>query len=277
MPVTIEGSLFVADGSTTVSFGDTPAQILTIDAPNAITAVLPPGTPGSAVDVIVECSNGTGILADGFFYESLSVIDIAPVAGNILGGTVVTIGIDLPTTVEDTTVTFGEQPATILRIDADSIDVASPGVIESTGSPVDVFVSNSNGSGTLRSAYEYTPVLRATVLGNVLAGALEVDWVTDPAAAPGQVAWLWLGSPSEPLPPAGVSAVGIAGRLHQVPLLFVFTGFPTAFAPVTLGFGPLPLAIADVPLHLQSMVTGEGLAKGSFTNVVHFTIPATAP
>ena len=48
-----------------------------------------------------------------------------------------------------------------------------------------------------------------------------------------------------------------------------------ALGALTLPFGPLSPALADIPFFLQAFVSGEGDVNGSFTNPVQFVIPSS--
>jgi len=272
--VTIDGDYFVDLGSTTVTFGGILASIVSIDAPNTIVVHSPPGAGSSTVDVTVSGSNGAGSLTGAFTYNALTLMSIAPIAGNLQGGNTVTLTVDVPTSAADTTVTIGGKQATVTGVVGGKVSVVVPAVSDAPGAAVDVSITNSNGTATLGSAYTYTPVELASITGNVVAGSLNLDWTTDPAAAASQTVWLWLGDTTFQLPPSGQQFAGYSGTLHQVPLVFILTGLPVQFAPLTLGFGPLPPNVIGVPLPFQSLITGEGGPKGSFSNVVTLTIGA---
>lgn len=83
--------------------------------------------------------------------------------------------------------------------------------------------------------------------------------------------YLWVGDPLQP--PISATLGGYAGVLHHVPFLFILSAFPENPRPLVLNYGPLTPSIAGVPLPFQALVTGEGGAKGSFSNVRMVTIP----
>ncbi len=68
-PVVITGSGFAAGA--TVDFGDVPAASVTVDSPEAITAIAPPGTGGELVEIGVTGAEGTStaVPRDQFAYD----------------------------------------------------------------------------------------------------------------------------------------------------------------------------------------------------------------
>jgi hypothetical protein len=271
-PVTISGSYFVDDGSTVVTFGGTPANIVSITEPGTIVVDVPPGTRGTSVDVTVTSTNGTDTLVGGWTYELLSILAVDVAGGNLTGGSLVTLDVNHPTTLGDTTATLDGSPVTVTAVTATSVQIQTPAVAEATGLALDITITNSNGSDTAVGAFTYTPALYASVVGTAAAGGtLTIDWLADPAVGPGQLVFVWLGDPLAP--PLSLSLPGYAGRLRELPFLFLLSGVNENSAPVDLVFGPVDPVIAGLPLDLQGLVTGEGAASGSFTNVATFVIP----
>ena len=73
----------------------------------------------------------------------------------------------------------------------------------------------------------------------------------------------------------GAPLFGYSGLIHEIPLLYLLTGFPAELGPVSFPFGPLDPAFADIPFDMQALVSGEGAVNGSFTNPVQFVIPGS--
>ncbi len=94
------------------------------------------------------------------------VTSVVPTRGSQAGGEFVHITGSRFTTVEDTTVTFGGVPATVLSVTPDRITARTPA---GTGT-VDVRVANGGGAVDLPSAYTYVTPLIAARLGNVNTG-----------------------------------------------------------------------------------------------------------
>ncbi|MHC4844843.1 MAG: IPT/TIG domain-containing protein, partial [Planctomycetota bacterium] len=152
----ITGGLFIDDGSTVVTIGGNVASINSITPPSEIEITLPAGTPGATVDVTVTSNNGPGTLVGGFTYDDLSVTASAPAAGNITGGTTLTVDVTPTTTVGDTTATVGGLPATVTAVTPTTVDILTPAIPEGDASLKDIVITNSNGSGTLCEAFTYT-------------------------------------------------------------------------------------------------------------------------
>ena len=74
----------------------------------------------------------------------------------------------------------------------------------------------------------------------------------------------------------GPEPLGTAGGiLHALPLLFVFLGLPEPQQPqlLHLHVPPIESIFGGLKLNLQSLVSGEGGLKGSFTNYVEIELP----
>lgn len=159
--VRITGSRFV--GVSAVTFGSRPAQSFRVESPTAITAVSPPGDPGT-VDVSVALRRGTGSSpgsAARFTYLARpAVTSIEPDVGPTGGGTAVTIrgsGFD-----DVTAVRFGSTPAASFRVDspAQIRAVTPPGSVGT----VDVTVTAATGTSPPLSAGRFTYVVPADVI-----------------------------------------------------------------------------------------------------------------
>jgi len=268
--VTLNGSNFINDGSTVVTFGGTPAAVISV-TPTTVTVDPPAGTRGTSVNVVLTCTNGTDTLVNGWTYELLSILSVDKAAKNLLGGSTITLTMNWPTTLPDTAVTLGGSPVAVTAVTASTVSFTAPGVAEPTGAGLDITVTNSNGSDTETAAFFYSPALITAVTGNTTTGGtVSFDWKADVDAA-GQLVYLWVGDPLAP--PISATLGGYAGVLHHVPYLFILSGFPENPHPIVLNYGPLTPSIAGFPLPFQALVTGEGGAKGSFSNVRMVVIP----
>ncbi|HZL98734.1 MAG TPA: IPT/TIG domain-containing protein, partial [Planctomycetota bacterium] len=268
--VTLTGTNFINDGSTVVTFGGTPAAVISV-TPTQVVVDPPAGTRGTSVNVVLTCTNGTDTVVNGWTYELLSILAVDKPAKNLLGGSTITLTVNFPTTLPDTSVTLGGSPMTVTAVTATTVSFTAPGVPEPTGTALDIAVTNSNGSDTELGAFHYSPALITAGTGNTAAGGtVSFDWKADVDAA-GQLVYLWVGDPLQP--PIAATLADYAGVLHHVPYLFILSGFPENPHPLVLNYGPLPAAIAGVPLPFQALVTGEGGPKGSFSNVRNVIIP----
>jgi hypothetical protein len=162
--VSITGTNFQADGA-----GDAFVVVDGFLAPTAtvvdgstVTFELPAGVQeGDSVDVTVFNGNGQATLEDAFRYnERPRVISIDPPRGRGTGGNVVTIigrGFE-ELEAGDPTVTIDGVAATSVTVVDDTTITATTG--DNTTSlpfaPLDVVVSNANGSNTLEASYQVT-------------------------------------------------------------------------------------------------------------------------
>ena len=149
-------------GLNTVTFGGVAAAAVSVIDDTQLSCQVPPGTPGSQVDVGVSNANGSGKLVLGFRYHSLPVLSgVSPAAGSALGGATVQLSgagfqADAPGT---NLVTFGGMPASNVTVLSNTLltCVAPAGT---GGTTVDVRVSNANGSTEAKSfAYHVLPTL----------------------------------------------------------------------------------------------------------------------
>jgi hypothetical protein len=194
--VSITGRAFT--GATAVKFGSTPATSFTVNSDSSITAISPPGTSGSRVDIKVTNPGGTSavVSADQFTYGP-QVTGVSPSTGATVGGTSVTIsGYGFTGA---SVVSFGSTPITTFTINGDgSITVSSPP--ESIG-VVDVTVTTPQGTSPTSAADHFSyfaPVpgvsgvspssgsvgggQTVTIAGNNLSGATAVMFGTTAAA-----------------------------------------------------------------------------------------------
>jgi hypothetical protein len=144
--VTIHGSNL--NGATRVQFGSRDAKSFSQRTPDSLTAVAPPGSPGT-VDVRVTNSSGksAGVPGDHFTYTHGPIVTgVTPSSGPPAGGTAVVIhGQQLDGA---TSVDFGARAATSFKVDGDtSITATSP----AGSGVVDVTVHNALGGSILSS------------------------------------------------------------------------------------------------------------------------------
>lgn len=158
--ITVTGKHFQGTGMPIVVVGDNSATDVTVTSDTQLTFKLPPGAPGSVVDVTVATSSGFGSKAGSFSYNVEPVIiGISPEIGKGVGGTAVTISgvgfqnnnAGMPTlmiagsaatnisVVNDTTVT-----ATTAQASADTKPFT----------PTDVVLTNANGTATLAGGFK---------------------------------------------------------------------------------------------------------------------------
>ena len=155
--VTITGTNL--SGATQVNFGPSLVTTFISDSDSQIVLSGPAGT--GLVDVTVTTGGGTSATssADQFQYHP-TIISITPSSGTAAGGTTVTInGGDLAGA---TAVVFGTSAATIVSDTASRIVVTTPA--EAAG-PVDVRVTNADGTSATSAAVTYTFVAAPTVTG----------------------------------------------------------------------------------------------------------------
>ncbi len=159
--VTLSGRGFIE--GTTVRFGETIADKVTITSGSTLTAVTPPGTAG-AVTVTIETEHGFGGLPDGFTYldteptTGVTVIGVQPTTGDTSGGDEVAITVYGLGLTEDTTVTFDGVEADIVSVSPSALMVLVTTPPHALGS-VDVSVSTAAGSDIANDAFTYADLL----------------------------------------------------------------------------------------------------------------------
>jgi hypothetical protein len=92
--VQITGSGFASGGAgaNTVRFGNNASGIVAVIDDTRISCQVPPGAPGTTVDVVVSNANGTGQLTRGFRYHGLPTLTaLSPTTGGAAGGTTVQV------------------------------------------------------------------------------------------------------------------------------------------------------------------------------------------
>lgn len=171
--VTITGTQFVSGMS--VYFGDASATGVTVDSLTQITCTSPAGGSG-AVDLIVVNPDGNiAVETDGFEYEGMpSVTSVFPGAGDVAGGTAITItgsGFE-----PGASVTIGGSSAAIGAVTSTTISCTSPpGVVGAQT----VRVSNPLGLFDQSATYTYLATADPTITSitptsGSTAGATEV-------------------------------------------------------------------------------------------------------
>ena len=141
-------------GPATVTIGASAAVNVVIVDDGTITCDTPPGAPG-LVPVSVSNANGAGAKADAFTYFELpTVTAVSPGNGSYSGGTPMTVtgsgfAANLPGT---NIVMVGGAPATSVTVVNDVTITCVTPTTTSVG-PVDISVTNDNGTGTLAAAF----------------------------------------------------------------------------------------------------------------------------
>jgi hypothetical protein len=154
--VTLTGTNFT--GAEAVTFGTTPATSFTVNSPDSISAVAPPGTTG-AVGVTVTTPNGTSIAGGKihFTYGTPTITEIKPNIGPTGGGTPVTITGSGFAPGGGTSFKFGAALASSVSCSSSSTCTATTPASSKSG-PVTVVVTagskRSKGSGD--GNYTYT-------------------------------------------------------------------------------------------------------------------------
>ncbi len=156
--VWVEGTGFV-DGME-VRFGAAIAAVLEIEKGMRARVLVPSGAVG-AVDVRVTTQFGTFTLAKGYAYTddqgdgATAILTIAPAAGPLGGGQLVTLAATGLIGKNDTTVLFGGQLAKIQSIDpvTHTLTVKTPK--SQAAGKVDVTLLTSKGTATAKDGYDY--------------------------------------------------------------------------------------------------------------------------
>jgi hypothetical protein len=154
-PIEVRGTGFTAD--TMVLVAGRPASSIEVQNATTVSAVAPPGDPGSA-DVEVINKNGQALLFRAVTYHPAPHLDaLDPAAGPETGGTPVSAGgagfsepLDL---------LFGAAPATDLLVSATKIQSTSP----AGSGQVDVTVAGRVDSDTLAGGFVYLPAATGTL------------------------------------------------------------------------------------------------------------------
>jgi IPT/TIG domain-containing protein/FG-GAP repeat protein/VCBS repeat protein len=164
--VQLTGLGFTGNGATpSVTFGGIPATGVVLVSDTSVMAVVPPGTPGTNVDVVLTNSFGSATFSTFRYHATPSILSVTPGTGRANGGTLVTLGgsgflADAPGVNQ---VRFGGIPATQVTVLSNtSLTCLSP--LGTGGELVNVTLSNENGTATLPSAFVYGQALSISQL-----------------------------------------------------------------------------------------------------------------
>lgn len=170
--VTITGTNYRSAVSVTI--GGNPCGSLTVLSATQVTCVTPSGPPGAA-NVVITNGTNSATLTNGFTYEGAPTLTaVAPAAGPVAGGTLITL---TGTSFKSVTgVTVGGAACTGLTlVNATTVRCNTPA---GTGGVVSVVVTNAFSSATLSNSFTYddTPTLTAVspVAGRLAAGGATV-------------------------------------------------------------------------------------------------------
>lgn len=157
--VTLQGANFLEapSGTTTVSFGATPASAVTVLDDGTLTCRTPPGGASAQVTVTLTNPNGSAVLPDAFRYVSPPLLfGLQPEAGASAGGTLVTLAGQgfLAPGAGATAVTFAGAPASSVQV-LDDTRLVCRSPFGRPDKSVDVVLTNANGSARLERAFHY--------------------------------------------------------------------------------------------------------------------------
>ena len=157
--VLLVGAGFLAPeaGSNLVLFGGVAAlDVIELDDAT-LSCTVPPGVPGTTVDVLLANGNGQALLAAGYRYHAQpNLTALTPDHGRADGGTTVVLAGSgfLDDDAGTPSVLFGGVSATgVVVLDDGSVSCAAPA--GTPGSTVDVRVSNANGESLILAGWRY--------------------------------------------------------------------------------------------------------------------------
>ncbi|BDH09222.1 IPT/TIG domain-containing protein [Streptomyces hygroscopicus] len=151
--VTITGTDLI--GATVTLCGRPASNVIVNPAGTQITAITPPGTPGTC-PVVVTTPSGASTVPGGFTYLAVPVLTcIAPGQGPAAGGTVVTI---TGTGLTGATVTFNGVPATAVSVNPAGTQITATTPPGSPGTAA-VTVTTPGGTATLACCFTYQAVV----------------------------------------------------------------------------------------------------------------------
>jgi len=157
--VTLTGAGLSADAIVYVD--DAPVETLSGDGAGTLTISLPGGDEGAA-DIQVSTQDGHTLLNDAFTFVGAGsgeteILNVWPHAGDVSGGSQVTLTAYGLTNSGDTTVTFGNKTAQVVSVDAISSRII---VLAPNGAPgtADITLTTSNGADTVDAGYQYTTI-----------------------------------------------------------------------------------------------------------------------
>jgi hypothetical protein len=225
-----------------VTFGGTPATLVTVDSDTSISCMVPAGTAGPAT-VAVTSPNGTGTSDTAFSYtESAKPAAIAPVSGSTAGGPLATVtGTGFTGA---TGFTIGGTAAG--NFTAQNATTVTGNIPAGPAGAANVVVNSPNGSGTLPNGFTYItpPTITAVapdtgdeaggdtvvITGTGLSGATAVLFGSEPAAFTADSA-----TQVTATTPAGTGTVdvvvgGVAGGPVTAAGAFTYTTTPLARA-----------------------------------------------
>ena len=153
--VVIDGTNFVI-GQTTVSFGTSPASIVTVNSTTRLTARTTAGTAGIK-NVTVTTPAGSAVATNAWTYLGVPTVSaVSPTSGPASGGTTITVT-GTGFRAGATTVKVGGAPASAVIV-----NVAGTSLTAVTGASVPgrmaVSVSTGGGTGSKANAFTYLPV-----------------------------------------------------------------------------------------------------------------------
>lgn len=164
--VVLTGLAFNASGAVpTLTFGGVAASDVVLLSDTSVSAVAPPGTPGTSVDVVLTNSVGSATYSAYRYHATPAITGLAPASGALGGGTRVTLAGAgfLADSAGPNQIRFGGIPATQVTLLADDslTCLTPPGT---PGAVVNVTLSNANGTATLPFAFTYSQPLSASAL-----------------------------------------------------------------------------------------------------------------
>ena len=225
-PITISGAYFT--GATSVTIGGAPATNMVVVSSTTITAVTPAHAAGS-VSITITTPSRTSTFQNAFVYASSSILSVAPNAGGVGGGALITISGNYLGGA--TSVTIGGAPATnLVVVSPTTITAVTP---TGTLGPADVVVTTPAGTLTSLNGFSYVNIVApawATLLEATPNPAVVTDANLRAAIMASGFAWRVRDNGTNIemlLVPAGTFMMGEAtpfgwGPVHQVTLTNAF-------------------------------------------------------
>ena len=154
-PITISGAYFT--GATSVTIGGAPATNMIVVSSTTITAVTPAHAAGS-VSITITTPSRTSTFQNAFSYASSSILSVAPNAGWVGGGALITISGNYLGGASS--VTIGGAPATnLVVVSSTTITAVTP---TGTLGPADVIVTTPAGTLTSLNGFSYVAIVTPT-------------------------------------------------------------------------------------------------------------------
>lgn len=239
--VTIAGKN-LSKGAPYVVVGIHGATMVTAASDTMLSFVLPPGDEeGSTVDITVANNNGFGTKAKAFTYNLQPVItSVAPPLGKASGGTMVTItgrGFQANNAGSPKIGVADGTPATNVTVVDDKTITAVIGAAGSSAkpfTPVDLTVSNNNGTGRLAGGFRVTAPGLLVIDRNTPSRLFHVDLTTGAVSPPIASASRHLSSCTLNLTTNIVYALGRnpTSSAHELVTLDPLTGAAVAIGPL---------------------------------------------